>query len=65
MGDNDMFYKLNKVHLRQGINREHLAMCGIEIGHAKQSDGGVTCKNCKRVMHHMVKYNKFYEPFLQ
>jgi hypothetical protein len=59
-----MFYKLNKIHLRQGINREHLAMCGIEIKHAERSGEKVTCKNCKRVMNHMVKYNKFYEQFL-
>ena len=59
-----MFYKLNKVHLRQGIDKEHLAMCGINISHAKRYDKKVTCKNCIRVMRHMVKYNKFYEPFL-
>lgn len=60
-----MFYKLDEVHLRQGINREHLAMCGIGINHAKRSGKKVTCKNCRRVMHSMVKYNKFYEQFLK
>ena len=63
--DNSLLYKLDKIHLRQGINKEHLAMCGIEIGQAKQSGKRVTCKNCIRAMRHMVKYNKFYEPFLQ
>ncbi|KKN33245.1 hypothetical protein LCGC14_0805840 [marine sediment metagenome] len=60
-----MFCKLNKVHLRQGINREYLAMCGINISHAKRSGKKVTCKNCRKVMHSMVKYNKFYKQFLR
>ncbi|KKM18473.1 hypothetical protein LCGC14_1665320 [marine sediment metagenome] len=60
-----MFYKLNKVHLRQGIGREHLAMCGINLAFSLRSGKKVTCKNCRKVMHHMVKYNKFYKPFLR
>jgi len=59
-----MFYKLNEVHLRQGMGREHLAMCGIDISHAKRFGKRVTCKNCIRVMRCMVKYNKFYKQFL-
>lgn len=59
-----MFYKLNKVHLRQGIGREHLAMCGVGIKHAKPFGNKVTCKNCMRIVRYMVKYNSFYEHFL-
>ena len=60
-----MFYKLGKVHLRQGIGREHLSMCGINIGRASQSGTEVTCKNCRKAMRHMLKYNSFYEQFLR
>lgn len=62
-----MFYKINKaIHMRQGINREHLSMCGINIRAAVLVPRitKATCKNCRRVMKAALKYNKFYEPYL-
>lgn len=49
----------------QGIHKEHLSMCGIEITNGKNTKvKKPTCLNCRRVMRSMLKVNKFYELFL-
>lgn len=61
-----MMYKIkDKVHMQQGIGKNHLSMCGINISTAsKQQVEKPTCKNCIRVMQYRLKTNQFYQKYL-